>query len=415
MNDDLTLLREFVATNSETAFAALVSRHVNLVYSVALRQVRDPHLAEEITQAVFIILARKADKLSPPTVLAGWLCRTARYVGAEALRTQNRRRQRESEAHMQSLLNEPASTTWTNIAPLLEGAMDTLDRKDHDALVLRFFANKNFAEVGAALGTSEDTARMRVNRALEKLHRFFNQRGISSTTAILAGEISAHSVSAAPVTLAQTVTALAVAKGAAASSSTLTLIKGTLKIMAWTKTKTAVVAGACVLLTGGTVTVILKEIAGHQPHAAPRTTPATASIHGQVLSPAQLVDAGNTTPEAALETRFWARAIGDYAGVLAATDPQVRPVTKAWMGDRATFRRRSQDDFGSIKGVQIVARKDLAGDKVELEYQLTYVDPQTPPFAKIDEMVKFNGAWFSSQTRSNDASWDVASQPEPQP
>ncbi|MDR3459431.1 MAG: sigma-70 family RNA polymerase sigma factor [Verrucomicrobiae bacterium] len=415
MNDDQTLLREFAASHSEAAFAALVSRHVNLVYSVALRQVRDPHLAEEITQAVFIILARKADKLSPPTVLAGWLCRTARYVGAGALRTQHRRQQREQEAHMQSLLNEPESPAWTHIAPLLDGAMETLDRKDHDALVLRFFENKNFAEVGVALGTGEDTARMRVNRALEKLHRFFNRHGISSTTAIIAGEISAHSIQAAPVALAKSVTAVAIAKGATASLSTLTLIKGALKIMAWTKVKTATVVGVSLLLAGGTATVVMKAIAGHQPYPAPRTTPATASIKGQVVSPAQLVDAGNTTPEAALETRFWARANGDYDGVLAATDPHVQHVTKNWMGDRATFRGRSQDDFTSIKGVQIAARKDLAADRVELEYQLTYLDPKTPPFAKIVEMVKFNGAWFSNQTRSNDAGWDVVSQPEPQP
>jgi len=260
MNDDLTLLREFAASNSEAAFAALVSRHVNLVYSVALRQVRDPHLAEEITQAVFIILARKADKIAPPVVLSGWLCRTTRYAGTDALRTLRRRQQREQEAHMQNLLNEPEAETWSHIAPLLDGAMDTLGRQDHDALVLRFFEDKNFAEVGAALGASEDTARMRVNRALEKLRRFFTRRGISSTTAILAGAISANSVSAAPVGLAKAVTAIAIVKGAAAGTTTLTLVKGALKIMAWTKMKTIVVAGAAVLFATGTTVVVVERV-----------------------------------------------------------------------------------------------------------------------------------------------------------
>ena len=252
LNDDLALLRDYARNHSEPAFAALVSRHVNLVYSVALRSVRDAHLAEEITQAVFIILARKADSLGEKTVLSGWLCRTARYASANALTMQRRRQHREQEAFMQSQLDQSAedlsrqsgatAETWSQIAPLLDGAMEQLGQKDHDALVLRFFENKTFAEVGAALGASEDAAKMRVNRALEKLRIFFGRRGVSSTTAIIAGTISANSVQAAPVALVQTISALAVAKGAAASGSTLTLIKGALKIMAWTKLKIGIIS-----------------------------------------------------------------------------------------------------------------------------------------------------------------------------
>src|SRR5476651_881384 len=132
MNDDLALLRDYARNNSEAAFAMLVTRHVNLVYSVALRQVSDSHLAEEITQAVFIILARKANSLGDKTILSGWLCRTAHYASANALTIQRRRRRREQEAYMQSTLNEsendpsrPSGTeaeAWLQIAPLLDTA-----------------------------------------------------------------------------------------------------------------------------------------------------------------------------------------------------------------------------------------------------------------------------------------------------
>jgi RNA polymerase sigma factor (sigma-70 family) len=258
VNDDLTLLREYARHNSEDAFTTLVARHVNLVYSVALRQVQDPPLAEEITQAVFIILARKAGSLDDNTILPGWLCRTARYAGANAVKTQVRRQRREQEAHMQSMLNETAGDsgqTWAQIAPLLDTAMEKLGKKDHDAVVLRFFENRNFKEVGVALGASEDAAKMRVNRALEKLRNLFSKHGVVSTAAIIAGAISANSIQAAPATLAPSVSAMAIAKGATASVSTLTLIKGALKLMVWSKAKTVIAVGAVALMAASMTTV----------------------------------------------------------------------------------------------------------------------------------------------------------------
>ena len=271
-NNDVTLLREYARDNSEAAFAALVSRHVNLVYSVAWRQVGDPHLAEEITQVVFIILARKASSLGPKTILPGWLCRTARYASANALTIQRRRQRREQEAYMQSQLDPPqsdlsgrskteADETWLQIAPLLDTALERLGQKDHDAIVLRFIEGRNFKEVGAALGASEDAVKMRVSRALEKLHRFFSRRGISSTTAIIAGTISANSVQAAPVALAKCVTAIAIVKGSMATATTLTLVKGTMKIMTMLKLKTAAAIGVAVILAAGTTIVASKVVA----------------------------------------------------------------------------------------------------------------------------------------------------------
>ena len=165
---------------------------------------------------------------------------------------------------MQSELDAQAVSTWKQLSPLLDEAMLRLGQTDRDALVLRFFEGRSLNEVGSALGASEDAAKKRVNRALAKLRNIFAKRGVSSTTAIIAGAISAHSVQAAPVALAKAVTAVALAKGATAGCSTLTLIKGALKIMAWTKAKTAIVSGVAVLLAAGTATVTIKKIQEHR-------------------------------------------------------------------------------------------------------------------------------------------------------
>ena len=225
MSDDMALVREYAQSNSEQAFATLVSRHVNLVYSVALRQVRDPHLAEEITQAVFIILARKAKSLSPKTILSGWLCRTARNVAANTLRTQRRRQFREQESQMQSILNESDSDAWNQIAPLLDEALNCLGEKEHDAVVLRFFDGKELKQVGAAMGTTEDGARMRVNRGLEKLREFFTKRGVTLSTAAIAGAVSANSVQAAPAGLAAAITAAALSGTAITTTAVIAATK----------------------------------------------------------------------------------------------------------------------------------------------------------------------------------------------
>ena len=259
MNDDFILLREYAANHSEAAFATLVSRHINLVYSVALRRVRDTHLAEEVTQAVFIILARKAHSLGDKIILSGWLCRVARFAGTRALRTQFRRQQREQEAYMQSTSNEPSPVVWEELAPLLDGAMEKLGQKDHDALVLRFFENKHFPEIGAALGASEDSAKMRVNRALEKMRKYFSRHGVNSTTQTISQAISANGIHAAPLMLAKSATVAAIAKGAVVSTSTLALVTGAVHLMTWAKFRTPAVKFTALALAVVTATLTVSE------------------------------------------------------------------------------------------------------------------------------------------------------------
>ncbi|MGA2750133.1 MAG: sigma-70 family RNA polymerase sigma factor [Verrucomicrobiota bacterium] len=264
---DMDLVRQYAEQNSDMAFAALVSRHVNLVYSAALRKTANPAAAEEITQGVFVILAQKAGRIPDKTNLPGWLYQTARLTAASFLKSEARRARREQEAYMQTKLDAGTpDETWTQLAPLLEDAMGQLDEKERGAVVLRFFGDKSFAEMSEVCGISENAAQKRVRRALEKLHRYFSKRGVSSTTTLIGALISANAVQAAPATLAKSVAAAAAAKAAAAGGSTSTLVKGALKIMAWTKAKTAVVAGVAAILAVGTTPIVIHQF---RPTAAP--------------------------------------------------------------------------------------------------------------------------------------------------
>ena len=256
-NDDITLLTQY-AGGDEYAFTVLVNRYVNLVYSTALRQIRNPSHAEEITQAVFIILTRKAKSLGSKTILSGWLYQTARLTASNFLRSEIRRQHREQEAYMQSTLTESDPVSWEHIAPLLDEAMGRLGEADRNAIVLRFFENKTPQEVATALNLNEVTARKRVSRALEKLRKFFTKRGVAIPVAVLTTAVSANSVQAAPVGLAATISVTA-AKGAAVAATVSTLVKGTLKIMTYAKLKLALYIGTAIVLAGGATTVVLSS------------------------------------------------------------------------------------------------------------------------------------------------------------
>jgi len=223
MENDLELLGQFAREQSQDAFSALVNRRLNLVYTAALRQVRSPELAEEVSLSVFTQLARRADQLRPDTVLTAWLYKVACNTAIDVVRREARRREREQTAFEMNSLNEP-SPDWAPIAGLLDEAMQSLDETDRAAVLLRYFENKSLREVGQALGASEDAAQKRVSRALERLHAFLSKRGFAPGAASLAAFLSANAVQAAPAGLASAISSGAVLGAAATSASTAATI-----------------------------------------------------------------------------------------------------------------------------------------------------------------------------------------------
>jgi RNA polymerase sigma factor (sigma-70 family) len=256
---DHELLAEFVRTKSDTAFATLVAHYINLVYSTALRSTGNSHYAEEVTQAVFIILAHKAASLRRGTVLSGWLYQTARLTAANFVKGEIRRQHREQEAYMQSILTESDPAAWEQIAPLLDEAMGQLGETDRNVVVLRFFENKTAQEAGAALKLTEAATHKRLTRALDRLRLIFKKRGITLTATIIAGAVAANSVQAAPAALTGPVVATAV-KGTLISATMATLVKGTMKTMTWLKLKFAIGMGVAGLLAGSAATIALSQI-----------------------------------------------------------------------------------------------------------------------------------------------------------
>jgi RNA polymerase sigma factor (sigma-70 family) len=206
MTSDVELLRAYARDRSETAFAELVRRHLDLVYSVALRNLAgDVHLAEDVTQQVFADLARKAAPLSRRAVLGGWLYRSAQFAAAKTVRGEHRRRHREQEAEIMQATPRVPEPDWESLRPKLDELVSGLNERDRDAIWLRFVANQSFGEIGLRLGLNENAARMRVERALAKLHRRLSRAGITSSLAALGTALAGQARTIAPATLAATV------------------------------------------------------------------------------------------------------------------------------------------------------------------------------------------------------------------
>ena len=231
--------------------------------------------------------------------------------------------------------------------------MAQLGEKDHNAVVLRFFEGRDFKDISATLGATEAGAKMRVNRALEKLRRFFTTRGLTFSAAAIAGAILANSVQAAPIGLATSVTAAAV-KGTAVTTSTLTLIKTTLKIMAWTKLKTAVVVGAIAIIAAGTATVTIQRS-----KAKAGTSPFTF--------------AGYATPESSVQSMLWAGSIGDFKKFLDGCTPEQTERFRIKMAGKSDdeVRREAVAWANALVGYKITQKEGISDDEVHLHIHAT--------------------------------------------
>jgi RNA polymerase sigma factor (sigma-70 family) len=308
--NDWQLLENYAAKNSEEAFRALVERYAGMVYHAALRQTGNADAAEEAAQVVFIALAQKAGAIPRQATLYGWLFRATRFAVLNLARKNANRRRREQEAFVMQPSIEPneADSIWERITPHLNDALDKLPAADRELVMIRFFGNKSYTDVAEVLGVSEETARKRLSRAIERLREIFASRGVVASSLALAAAFAAHGAQAAPLDVAASWAKVAMAKavaGTGASSS-----GGFLALAASAKSTgfIAALAGLVVLAAAFTFS---KSASQGSPAAQPLAAETTASpgapegtspLTGPVTASKSVGDAGaNDALAAALD------------------------------------------------------------------------------------------------------------------
>jgi RNA polymerase sigma factor (sigma-70 family) len=389
MLDDRQLLARY-SEGSEAAFAEIVSRYVNLVYSAALRRTGgNVTMAQDISQLVFTDLARKAGSLPGGVVLAGWLHRATRFGAAQLQRTEQRRQAREQAALAMNAFESESPPSWESIRPVLDQALDRLNRQDRDALLLRFFEQRSLAEVGQALGSNEEAARKRVSRALEKLRSYLGRRGVTTTASALSVAISTNALAAAPSGLAATLSSSSLAGAAAGTGTTLAL----LNLMAATKLK----LGLAALVIGSTALTLVIQ---HQAQA--RLSERDNSLKRQTAQLSQLRSErerfanpapGNSRADRddLSRLRTEAEALREQTNILAGLETENRRLQTLARNSRTLLEEREEYRIASIARLNFSKRWMLAF--------LLYADKNKDRFpTSFDQAAPF----FPEETSSED-------------
>jgi RNA polymerase sigma factor (sigma-70 family) len=463
--DDHQLLEDFQLNRSQDAFRRLMERHLPMVYSAACRMTPDFSLAQDITQNVFLMLTRKAGSIRPPQVVGGWLYNTTRHIAMHTIRGEQRRRQREEEAAARQRIQ--ADSRPDPILADLEPAMEELDSSDRDALVLRYFENRSLREVGTELGVSEDAARMRVNRAEERLRAVFNRRGLAVTSTALLAALGLTTGAAVPAGLATTITA---AVFGAAATTTIAITT-----MNWINIKSIGAIVAAVALTGGgtylvqhrqieqiqraqqslidTNQVLLaqldsarkaaqasedqlkdvrrnndellrlrsevgqlrRQVAGVKAaRPAVQSSPsAPASQQSQTYQYARerLANLGYDTPETALVTAAWAAIQGDKETILATLSQELLTNKQA-----TAIYNRNQKAMGSLlKQITMLSRKTVSDTEVQIKMEYDLDNGNGTAFKQyaITPMMKGAAGWKLGITRDYSQNWEQDGTIEP--
>ncbi len=410
MTDDVELLRRYAEESSEEAFAELVRRHVNFVYAAALRQARHAHRAEDVVQLVFTDLARKARALCQRREIVGWLYLSTHHAAAGIVRHEVRREAREQEAQVrQELATEPAGDpAWERIAPVLDAALHELGEADRDAILLRFFKDRPFADVGEALGVTEDAAKKRVQRALDKLRPILARRGVTSTAAGLAFVLTHQTAVAAPAELAASVTTVAL-QSAAAGAAGAGLLAGWWQLLA--AGKGAVVAALVVLagfaifrgVNGPAEPVLTKvppagtmvQATRASPTAAPSATAVNTPTYTASAAPAPTLAEILAEPDELRAVSLYARHLlqlpaGDFEAVFARILTVVKPEQKLSFLNLLLQRWGQVDPRSAMEHLTTLQGQPIGGGVITAAQMMQYKNAVMDGWATMQPVEALN-------------------------